>query len=438
MILRFKNLGIIEAADIDIAKPFIVFTGPNGTGKTYLSYVMEDLTSSFGGFLLSYIKKSENKSELYRYYDPSQFESVDEINGILDAEMLYDLFKKGLAFLSNDYLTSLNLKDDEEHPFSMEIVSSLDEWKEELLQMKLEGGFFLKHYKEKGALNYRVVAIPEYRTREKEKNESDFEWALFFASIFFHGSPSATMFTAERSGISLFSKELAVGRLKADPSSIPRYPRAISRGLSDAEDRAYYSRQRGDFSDLADTIEKKILRGKIKVTKEGELKLSRDKNDYDIAVASSTTKALADVVFYIRHRARRMSRLIIDEPEIHLHPDNQLLLAKVFTRMVNRGLQLVISTHSEYIIRELNNLIMLKYVGEDFVKTAKKMGYNQDEFLDSELIQPYLFVLQDNGRVRTEPVIVKKDGFAIKSIDTAIAGLNDVAEEVYYAMLQNQ
>ena len=35
MILRFNNLGIIEKAEIDISKQFILFTGPNGTIEHY-------------------------------------------------------------------------------------------------------------------------------------------------------------------------------------------------------------------------------------------------------------------------------------------------------------------------------------------------------------------------------------------------------------------
>ena len=323
-------------------------------------------------------------------------------------------------------------------PFSIEVVSTFEEWKEELYKMKLDCGFFFELLKEENTFEYKVVATPESKLRDKEKNDYEFELALFLDAIFFHGAANAQMFTAERTGIALFSKELAVGRLKADPTAIPRYPRAISESLADAEDRAHHSKHKSEFKDLADVIEKDILHGKIKVTKDGELTLNRGDNAFDLALSSSTMKALADIVFYIRHQAKKMSRLLIDEPEIHLHPNNQLLLARVFSRMVHRGLQVVISTHSDYIIRELNNLIMLNYVGDDFVKKAKKMGYVQEEFIDAQKIQPYLFVLQENGRVKTEPIKVGKEGFAVKSIDDAIAGLNDAAEEIYYAMLENE
>lgn len=438
MILRFNNLGIIETAEIDMSKPFILFTGPNGTGKTYLSYVLADLTSSFGGYFLSLARREEEKAQIHSIYNPSLFDSQEEVSGTLDPEILYNVFKKGISRISMRYPSNLNLKETEGSPFSIEVVSTLEEWKEELYKMELDCGFFFELLKKENSFEYKVVATPESKLRDKEKNDYEFELALFLDAIFFHGAANAQMFTAERTGIALFSKELAVGRLKADPTAIPRYPRAISESLADAEDRAHHSKHKSEFKDLADVIEKDILHGKIKVTKDGELTLNRGDNAFDLALSSSTMKALADIVFYIRHQAKKMSRLLIDEPEIHLHPNNQLLLARVFSRMVHRGLQVVISTHSDYIIRELNNLIMLNYVGDDFVKKAKKMGYVQEEFIDAQKIQPYLFVLQENGRVKTEPIKVGKEGFAVKSIDDAIAGLNDAAEEIYYAMLENE
>ena len=438
MILRFNNLGIIETAEIDMSKPFILFTGPNGTGKTYLSYVLADLTSTFGEYFLSLARREEEKAQILSIYNPSLFDSQDEVSGTLDPEILYNVFKKGISRISMRYLSSLNLKEMDGAPFSIEVVSTFEEWKEELYKMKLDCGFFFELLKEENTFEYKVVATPESKLRDKEKNDYEFELALFLDAIFFHGAANAQMFTAERTGIALFSKELAVGRLKADPTAIPRYPRAISESLADAEDRAHHSKHKSEFKDLADVIEKDILHGKIKVTKDGELTLNRGDNAFDLALSSSTMKALADIVFYIRHQAKKMSRLLIDEPEIHLHPNNQLLLARVFSRMVHRGLQVVISTHSDYIIRELNNLIMLNYVGDDFVKKAKKMGYVQEEFIDAQKIQPYLFVMQENGRVKTEPIKVGKEGFAVKSIDDAIGGLNDAAEEIYYAMLENE
>ena len=299
--------------------------------------------------------------------------------------------------------------------------------------MKLDCGFFLELHKDSNSFEYEVTAVPEFRNRDKENNDYDFEQALFFNSVFFHGAATTTMFTAERSGIALFSKELAVGRLKADLTSIPRYPLAISKSLADAEDRANFSRFKSAFSDLADMIEKSVLRGKVKVTKEGELRLMHGGDSYDLAISSSTMKAMADFVFYIRHRAQKMSRLLIDEPEIHLHPNNQVLLTKVFSRMVNRGLQLVISTHSDYIIREINNMIMAESLRRKFdsIKRIEKYGYIKEELLKNSDVVAYFFNHQPNGTVKVEELEVNDYGFDVQSINTTIEAQNAVTNDLF-------
>jgi predicted ATPase len=57
--------------------------------------------------------------------------------------------------------------------------------------------------------------------------------------------------------------------------------------------------------------------------------------------------------------------IIIDEPELNLHPDNQRKIARWLVRVVNAGFKVMITTHSDYIIREFNNLIMLQTAKDD-------------------------------------------------------------------------
>ena len=50
-----------------------------------------------------------------------------------------------------------------------------------------------------------------------------------------------------------------------------------------------------------------------------------------------------------------------DEPELNLHPANQRRIARLFARLVNLGVKVFITTHSDYIVKELNTLIMLNH-----------------------------------------------------------------------------
>ena len=125
---------------------------------------------------------------------------------------------------------------------------------------------------------------------------------------------------------------------------------------------------------------------------------------------------------------------MIDEPEVNCHPDVQILMARVFARMANAGLRLVISTHSDYIVRELNNLIMLSGVSEDRSGKLKEWGYTPDMKLSPDDVGAYLFDYGKNNRVNMKPIEVTDSGFEVRTIDEAIAKLNEVSQTLYYKL----
>ena len=76
-------------------------------------------------------------------------------------------------------------------------------------------------------------------------------------------------------------------------------------------------------------------------------------------MTSSTVKSLFGLWFYLENQAQPGDLLMIDEPELNIHPANQRHIARLLARLVNAGLRIVISTHSDTIVREFNSLLML-------------------------------------------------------------------------------
>jgi hypothetical protein len=142
-------------------------------------------------------------------------------------------------------------------------------------------------------------------------------------------------------------------------------------------------------------------------------------------LASSSARGLSDFYFFLRHVARSNHLLIIDEPESHLDTANQIQLARLLARFVHAGLKVLITTHSDYIIKEINNLVMLSRPFADKDAVLKKLKYRSDVALNGESIRAY--VAENNSLTRCD---VDEFGIDMPVFDTTINQINKVANEL--------
>lgn len=420
MKLKISNLGVIDSMTIDMSKPFILFAGSNGTGKTYASTFLYTLILELRLYLYMFFKNGNRLPS-----DNEESNGYQE--GSLNADTLYDYLEQFLKEQKEQVLESMNLNIDMTS-FKCEIVTTREEWIKEVFE-KSVSSYMLK--KDKNSIKYQIAKDT------KEPDLIHYLQAILLISLYFDNVNGAYIFTAERSGIYTFSKELSVGRLRfPEQLTYRRYPRPISDGLANAEDLVNRKKEKTLHSKFADEIENKILHGSLSITDDGEVLFSIKKNkDLGINESSSAIKTLAPIVFYLRYIAWHSNILFVDEPELNLHPMNQIILAKIFVKMINAGLRLIISTHSDYIIREINNMIMADRLNEQGNKIVKHMGYDKTLCLSSELFAPYLFKMTDTGNVVVSELEVDKYGFSMPSIDDAINQQNEVTN-VFYDVLR--
>jgi len=270
-----------------------------------------------------------------------------------------------------------------------------------------------------------------------------------FLDIIFHFR--AYLAPAERSAINIFSKELSLiksklftGLLKSNrnadkmldllSSRVDRYPKPIGDNLEIAEDLVYLSSQTSEFGYLADELEQQILKGKIDISPAGEVKYTPNNaptQNLEIHLTGSLVKSLSNLVFYLRHLAKRGDYIIIDEPELNLHPNNQILMARFLGRLVNAGFKVITSTHSDYIVMEINNLIMLTQPNAQVVNLMKKYGYTDNQLLKPEQVGAYLF--QENHQY-SEKIQISETGLEIETIDEVIKMVNESSQDIYLTL----
>ena len=128
-------------------------------------------------------------------------------------------------------------------------------------------------------------------------------------------------------------------------------------------DRPPY-RSRRPRRDLGTQIEEAILGGSVRVERSETIdypyftyKPEGWKNPLPLMNASSMVSELAPVVLYLRYMVHPGSVLIIEEPESHLHPAMQVEFTRQIAALVQAGVRVIVTTHSEWVLEELANIV---------------------------------------------------------------------------------
>ena len=114
----------------------------------------------------------------------------------------------------------------------------------------------------------------------------------------------------------------------------------------------------------AERIEDAILGGSVRASRAETTGYPRFtyqpegwKDDLPLMNASSMVSELAPVVLYLRHMVRPGNVLIVEEPESHLHPGMQVEFIRQLAMLVQSGIRVIITTHSEWVLEELANTV---------------------------------------------------------------------------------
>lgn len=240
---------------------------------------------------------------------------------------------------------------------------------------------------------------------------------------------------AARSGIMLGQKAIArfglrrLQRAGIEPISIPRLPGSVIDFLD-----AIYSidrDQKGEFDWLAKELENEMTPGRIELVEGreelpeiyfrqahiGRLSLNR---------TSSMISELAPIVLLLRYLIRRGDIFIVEEPESHMHPRAQRIMAKTLVKLANKGVAVLLTTHSDYLLEQLSNLVALSTKPREVIK---HLNYEASELLTPDQVAVYLFKSGSGTNGSTvSPVEVGDTG--IKDED-----FGSVAESLYQEAL---
>ena len=454
--IRLKNLGILKHAEFSLGDLTLI-CGKNNTGKTYAAYALH-------GFLVSWLDLLDFP------VSDTQIQSLLTDGSIKIALAKYieraDQRLAAACKRYTDLLTvvfaadELRFRNSEFHLQTGAIDIRNKEFKRE---MGIVTDRFLTYSKEKDSEELTVSLLvakkigrkidPDFRKIDPDFARSAINSIIGYF-IFSDSFPYPFICSAERTGATIFRRELNSNRNRpfekmgrADQRYL-RYPLPVKTNagfMGELEDIAKHqsfiaSEHPEVLEDFAD-----IIGGEYTITQDGRLYYTPKgtQNKLTMVESSSAVRSLLHLGFYLRHVAQKGHLLMVDEPELNLHPANQRRIARLFARLVNLGVKVFITTHSDYIVKELNTLIMLNHDKPHLKRIAKENSYRQSELIRSDQVKVYMtqetLVPLEEGQKRRRRglTLVEADvdpvlGIEAPSFDETIDEMNSIQEDIIW------
>lgn len=138
-----------------------------------------------------------------------------------------------------------------------------------------------------------------------------------------------------------------------------------------------------------------------------------------VSAAAASIREIAPLQILAKKQDVSRCAILVEEPEAHLHPLKQRMMADIIGVLSHNGAIMQITTHSDYFLRRLNELIMFAKAKKttddpDKLRTlSEKVNIVEDMSIDESIIGAYLLRKQaDNTSIAVKQDISNGIPFA--------------------------
>ncbi len=403
--INVENFGPIKAGCVDL-RPLTVFVGPSNTGKTYLATLVYALHGAFGslthpsflsplgsGKVMDLLKRLMNRTTaateeiqemfnaLEKHEQPFKLSDVpveirENLSILLkeDTNLFKDVLQKLQDGLKNCFdlgsIAELNrLIDEQSNQFNIRLTIGSKTQKYWNIQMarseSAEIDIDVSHFLDDPMPDSLVLLSPGWSVSAEFSDNN-----IIMKSISYM-NPNRYYLPASRSGIMqshrIIASSLVTRATRVGLERLPEMP-TLSGAVADFMQKIIQYTEKGngnpEMEKIAESLESNMLGGQVRLKPSlsgyPDFRYAPDgaATELLLSQSSSMVSELAPLVLYLRSLVRPGDTLIIEEPEAHLHPGAQADMAVILARLVRAGVKVIVTTHSDWLLQEIGNLVL--------------------------------------------------------------------------------
>lgn len=395
--VRIDQLGRIRDSEI-LVSPLMVFSGESGLGKSYLAllchYFFELLinTSRLNHFFVDNNIDFNILSKDFKDVGTAlEIKKQDLETWMAKDAILYLRYMLGYDGISGQIEITLpeSVPDTMAFTYKNELTGLVD--KEEI---------------------YTILSLGNLRFRIQEKtqfDESPFAFLLRFVLIDY-------IFGNYQKLDSTFVLPPSRGPILTE-QIIPTTG-MYSEFLSDMAGLNRIKPRPDTASEIVLKLFKTILEGEVDKEETTYIYTTNDAS-MPVSAAAASIREIAPLQILAKKQDVSRCAILVEEPEAHLHPLKQRMMADIIGALSHNGAIMQITTHSDYFLRRLNELIMFAKAKKttddpDKLRTlSEKVNIVEDMSIDESIIGAYLLRKQaDNTSIAVKQDISNGIPFA--------------------------
>lgn len=384
--IKIKQLGRVRDSEI-VLKPFMLLSGESGLGKSYVAFLCHYI----------YMVLADSKSTRINHF----FED----NGYDYAELSKNYKNEGIAlsfpkseledWLSKDAVRFVgymvgnpDLKGDVRIMLPNTVEDTIKfTYKEEIAGLVGHDDVYI-------LLSYNNISVRSLSDTQPDFAASPFAVLLMYGlltAVFGFPLSISTSVIFPPSRGSLLTEDIHPEQVKT--GMYIEYLKAIdsfkkSKPMPEKVDKS--------LAALLNTI----LGGNLAQEDTGYYYITENGEKMPLSAAASSIRELAPLRLLANRTNMSACELMYEEPEAHLHPEKQRLMGDVLAALRRCGTRLIVTTHSDYLLKRLNEIILFLNVKENkknWQQLEEKLNIHSGMYFNVKDVAAYLLKGNEDG-----------------------------------------